>query len=457
MPTRMRLHVITTQDEETDDWIKNVIGKDGLTSREREAQINAEVERQLAARDDLLAKTEPQLPIASLPEKKRPKPSAVHSDIQHVYGAEKHLPGKHDQDTHGAWARRTPEGGKREPMVKRGTVVRKGTEGKEFTIESMDYSSYSGASAWRKKQANAQELKIVREPDGKYYVVKPVVKVDTMLKPGVSSGAEVRAKLAEIDAAAVVRNAQLEKDYLELQEQVKGWRDDQAFFADNPAFQKQSGLDEETLVPKIDDVVSRQMDILGEQTRLMESVREQSRALLKPDVSIHAEINIIGKVPKKRQEVWEAGIDGFRSLVPEGIADAAVMGVTTPRKGTRRSYCDKTLAAVTASAGSSTVVHELGHALEWASPAVHQKALEFYERRTRGERAEWLGNSYGRDEVTRRDKFEVAYVGKDYGGGRQHTEVISMGLQQMFSNPGRFAKNDPDYFDFVWNDVLHGS
>ena len=60
MPTRMRLQVITTQDEETDDWIKNVIGKDGLTSREREAQINAEVERQLAARDDLLAKTEPQ-------------------------------------------------------------------------------------------------------------------------------------------------------------------------------------------------------------------------------------------------------------------------------------------------------------------------------------------------------------------------------------------------------------
>ena len=60
MPTRMRLHVITTQDEETDDWIKNVIGKDGLTSREREAQVNAEVERQLAERDGLLANTEPQ-------------------------------------------------------------------------------------------------------------------------------------------------------------------------------------------------------------------------------------------------------------------------------------------------------------------------------------------------------------------------------------------------------------
>ena len=60
MPTRMHLRVWTVQDEETDDWIKNVIGKDGLTSREREAQINAEVERQLAERDDLLANTEPQ-------------------------------------------------------------------------------------------------------------------------------------------------------------------------------------------------------------------------------------------------------------------------------------------------------------------------------------------------------------------------------------------------------------
>jgi hypothetical protein len=56
----MRLQVITIQDEETDDWIKNVVGKDGLTGREREALVNAEVERQLAERDNLLANTESQ-------------------------------------------------------------------------------------------------------------------------------------------------------------------------------------------------------------------------------------------------------------------------------------------------------------------------------------------------------------------------------------------------------------
>jgi len=35
--------------------------------------------------------------------------------LENAYSADKHLPGKHDQDTHGAWAMGTPDGGKREP------------------------------------------------------------------------------------------------------------------------------------------------------------------------------------------------------------------------------------------------------------------------------------------------------------------------------------------------------
>ena len=139
------------------------------------------------------------IPIASLPEKKRPKPSPVHSDIQHVYGVEKHLPGKHDQDTHGAWARRTPEGGKREPQHKKGDTLEIG--GGKRTVESLDYASRSGAKAWAKKQANAADLSVMRAPDGKYYVVsKAKAGGEDVMTPDAPPGVDMAANDAKMKA-----------------------------------------------------------------------------------------------------------------------------------------------------------------------------------------------------------------------------------------------------------------
>lgn len=99
------------------------------------------------------------------------------------------------------------------------------------------------------------------------------------------------------------------------------------------------------------------------------------------------------------------------------------------------------------------VVHENGHAVETHDPYVRTKANEFLNRRTIGEVArplkEITGNkAYEDHEIAKPDKFTDAYVGKIYNGG--HTEVISMGLQYMYENPTKFAKNDPDYFDFIY-------
>jgi len=181
------------------------------------------------------------IPIASLPEKNRPKPSAVHSDIQHVYGVDKHLPGKHDQMTHGSWARRTPEGGKREPGHKKGDKVTVG--GGDYTVESLDYTSRSGAKAWAKKQDNAAELSITRAPDGKYYVVsKPKADGDAMTvdaPPGVDMAANSTKMAAYQDvvlyphhvAAASALKAQVSEDLAEAtgesisrtSEAIKSW------------------------------------------------------------------------------------------------------------------------------------------------------------------------------------------------------------------------------------------
>jgi hypothetical protein len=93
--------------------------------------------------------------------------------LENAYSADKHLPGKHDQMGHGSWARRTPEGGKREPEHKKGDDVEIG--GAKYTIESLDYKSVSGAKSWARKQDNAGDLNVMRAPDGKYYAVrKPI-------------------------------------------------------------------------------------------------------------------------------------------------------------------------------------------------------------------------------------------------------------------------------------------
>ena len=100
-----------------------------------------------------------------------------------------------------------------------------------------------------------------------------------------------------------------------------------------------------------------------------------------------------------------------------------------------------------------TVVHELGHWLEHTNPEMHDKILEFYDRRTEGEKLQWLGKGYRRDEKTRRDRFIDPYMGKEYmrQGVRDATEILSMGIEYMYADPVTLAVKDPDYFDFIFN------
>lgn len=68
------------------------------------------------------------------------------------------------------------------------------------------------------------------------------------------------------------------------------------------------------------------------------------------------------------------------------------------------------------------------------------------------------GLNYKRDEVCKKDNFFNPYCGKLYDmfGGKNKTfstatasEIMSMGVQELFTNPKEFAKNDREYFDFV--------
>ena len=65
-----------------------------------------------------------------------------------------------------------------------------------------------------------------------------------------------------------------------------------------------------------------------------------------------------------------------------------------------------------------------------------------------------LNFNRGLREYTKKDKFYTRYVGKQYPGTvgqRQSHEVISMGMEELFTNPIRFLKADPGHFELTIN------
>ena len=109
---------------------------------------------------------------------------------------------------------------------------------------------------------------------------------------------------------------------------------------------------------------------------------------------------------------------------------------------------------------NSTVIHELGHWLEDVSPDIHAKAVDFLLSRTEDDKASKLkkltGLRYRSNEVACPDNFVNPYIGKIYQnvyGDIYATEVISMGLELMYSNPWKLLDGDPQMFDFIYNTV----
>ncbi len=108
--------------------------------------------------------------------------------------------------------------------------------------------------------------------------------------------------------------------------------------------------------------------------------------------------------------------------------------------------------------GASVIAHEIGHHIEFRNPEAKARAAAFLARRTQGEHEQKMsavtGNpSYSDNEVTKVDKFSHPYMGKQYASG--DTEIISMGVEQLVTDPIGFAKSDPDYFQFMY-DTLRG-
>ena len=149
-----------------------------------------------------------------------------------------------------------------------------------------------------------------------------------------------------------------------------------------------------------------------------------------------------------------AGTGQFNSMVDDrevqwGVTKQVTFTKTTG--GDRANYDG--VVHVSSWDGSKTVVHELGHWLEDADFQAAAAARGFLNLRTGDARPRSLatiipGSGYRGGERAKSDRFLHPYIGKIYDSGM--TEVLSMGLERMFTNPSMFAKRDPEHFDLIW-------
>jgi hypothetical protein len=134
-------------------------------------------------------------------------------------------------------------------------------------------------------------------------------------------------------------------------------------------------------------------------------------------------------------------VDGARSFyyAPDRVINVGAMVEGTMSEMNQQSYA-----------------HEYGHFIEYEKKLV-EKSREFIDYRIGDERptsmAEVSGIPEMEGEYGRKDNFDRAFdiVGAYYVGKKNEksTEVISMGLEKMWSDPVGFAVKDPEYFQFM--------
>ena len=134
------------------------------------------------------------------------------------------------------------------------------------------------------------------------------------------------------------------------------------------------------------------------------------------------------------------------------------VGVRLLWEDENRAYYNHNLRAIFVDEHTSegTFIHEFIHNIEFENPEISNKTKAFLLKRSGGKQAEKLrdltGNtSYGADEIAFEDEWVKrggsVYTGKLYPD--EATEVLTMGVQRIFENPIQFAKDDPEFFEFV--------
>lgn len=154
------------------------------------------------------------------------------------------------------------------------------------------------------------------------------------------------------------------------------------------------------------------------------------------------------KLPVELQGRVQEARDWLSKVLPQEMVPTDLKFELLP-PGQTRAYCRGQTVVLSPHNSVATVVHEIGHAIEHARGDVTgEKSKAFLAAMTFDQRVDHLGRSYGTTEVATQDGFQSAYTGKYYQGSGS-TEILSMGLQNLYSNPRMMAEEAPDHFNYT--------
>lgn len=171
----------------------------------------------------------------------------------------------------------------------------------------------------------------------------------------------------------------------------------------------------------------------------------------------HSDLKAITTGVTKKKATILAGIKKFQSIVHKiAVGNSYSVKIRQEKGRDRAAYRSQYSSVELREDGGalSTVVHELGHHLEYINQYARYAVRSFLNQRvghlgTR--KLVHLGKGYGADEyyAKRQDgkKWISNYMGKQYDQGA--TEILSMGMELYATNPMRLAKGDPELFTLM--------
>lgn len=183
--------------------------------------------------------------------------------------------------------------------------------------------------------------------------------------------------------------------------------------------------------------------------------RSRAKAMIKLDTPPAFAPDVVFKTTvKDRKTKMAEAIEWLQSVTSRSVLPAHDTITVFAAPG-QRSYALGRGIFMTKSADVGTYIHEIGHWFE-RDPAVLARSVAYLEERTRGELAVPLRklqprHGYRTGEVARKDKWTNPYTGKIYKsfGVFEATEILSMGLEALFRDPLEFARQDPEFLEFV--------
>ena len=125
---------------------------------------------------------------------------------------------------------------------------------------------------------------------------------------------------------------------------------------------------------------------------------------------------------------------------------------------TGRASANRGFVKMGVDSNTATAAHEVAHNVEYARDATYRlKRMKFFESRTAGDtirklKADFPTHGYGKDEIYKKDKWQSGYTGRIYAhdsAAHASSEVITMGVQHLYEDAAKFAREDPEFFDFI--------